>query len=219
MRGSDSAMRASDSPMRTIVNGLVRMVYNRDHATGIHLDAVGRLARRLGAALGYDEATLERVELAARLHDVGKQTIPLGLLLKPSALSSDEWDEMRLHTDHGAALVSCFEPIEPLAEIVRLHHERIDGRGYPEGRLGIEIPVEARIIAVADAFHAMTVARPYTTARTPTVALTELLRCAGTQFEAEFVDAFIGMFSARTGRMLDSLAPESKQLPFEETAG
>jgi HD-GYP domain-containing protein (c-di-GMP phosphodiesterase class II) len=216
---SPESPRASDRPMRVIVDGLVKMMYNRDPATGIHLDAVGRLARRLGTALGYDQPIRERVELAARLHDIGKHVLPLGLLLKPSALSSDEWDQMRLHADHGAALVNCFGPIEPLGEIVRLHHERIDGRGYPEGRQGVEIPVEARIIAIADAFHAMTVARPYTYARTPAAALDELLRCAGTQFEAEFVDAFVGMFSVRESRVSASLAESSAEPTLEETAG
>jgi HD-GYP domain-containing protein (c-di-GMP phosphodiesterase class II) len=195
--GGPETADASNSPVRLIVDGLVKMVRNRDEATATHLDAVGRLARGLGAALGYDEPTLERIELAARLHDIGKQAVPLDLLRKATGLSDDEWDEMRLHADHGAALVSCFEPIAPLAEIVRLHHERVDGRGYPEGRIGIEIPLESRIIAIADAFHAMTVARPYARPRSPAVALDELLHCAGTQFDAEFVDRFIESFSTR----------------------
>lgn len=193
--GAPEPASASDNPMRVIVDGLVNMVRTRDEGTAMHLDAVGKLGRSLGSALGYDAATLERIELAARLHDVGKHAVPLELLRKPSALSEAEWDQMRLHADHGAALVNCFQPIAPLAEIVRLHHERVDGRGYPEGRIGIEIPLEARVIAIVDAFHAMTVKRPYSSAVTPDVALDEILRCAGSQFDAEFADAFVGMFS------------------------
>jgi HD-GYP domain-containing protein (c-di-GMP phosphodiesterase class II) len=182
---------------RELVDGLVRMVGHRDPHTGFHLDAVGALSRRLAEQLGYDEAFVERVELAGRLHDVGKHTVPLGILLKPAPLDAEEWSEIRRHPEYGATIVACFPPLQPLVEIVRLHHERVDGNGYPQRRIGSEIPIESRIIAVADAFHAMTVVRPYAAARTPGSALGELIRCADTQFDGECVEAFIATFGGR----------------------
>jgi HD-GYP domain-containing protein (c-di-GMP phosphodiesterase class II) len=174
------------------------MVSHRDPLTALHLDAVGALSRRLAEHLGYEETFVERVELAARVHDVGKHTIPLSILSKPASLDAEEWVEMRRHPDYGAHILECFAPLGSLVDIVRFHHERIDGKGYPERRFGAEIPIESRIIAVADAFHAMTVARPYVAARSPGTALAELIRFAGTQFDAECVEAFVSSFGART---------------------
>ncbi len=94
---------------------------------------------------------------------------------------------------NGATIVAGFPQLEKYRAIVRSHHERVDGRGYPDGLLGSEIPYESRIIAVADAFHAMTVSRPYSRVRTPAQALAELMNCSGTQFEPEYVDAFVKM--------------------------
>jgi HD-GYP domain-containing protein (c-di-GMP phosphodiesterase class II) len=189
-----------------IVEGLVRMVRQRDPVTASHLDAVGLLTARLAAELGFDGPTVERISLAARLHDIGKQTISLAILNKPALLTEDEWREVRLHPHFGATIVAGFPQLETLAHIVRSHHERIDGSGYPDGLVGDAIPYEARLIAVTDAFHAMTVSRPYTRVRTPHDALAELQGCRGEQFDAEFVDAFCSMmgYRAREPRVLRS---------------
>ncbi len=182
-----------------LVDGLVHMVAHRDTDTGLHLDAVGELAGRLALHLGLGAEIAERVTLAGRLHDVGKHTVSLDILRKPAALSDDEWIEMRMHPAYGAGILKGFAPLLPFVEIVRLHHERVDGRGYPDGRMGNEIPVESRIIAVVDAFHAMTVTRPYTPAKSPGYAIGELIRCAGTQFDVEFVEGFLSMLGMRGG--------------------
>ena len=183
------------------VNGLVRMIRQRDPVTASHLDAVGLLTARLGEALGLDPANVERISLAARLHDIGKQTISLSILNKPAALTEDEWREVRMHPHFGATIVAGFPQLEQFQQIVRTHHERIDGRGYPDGLVGDEIPYEARIIAVTDAFHAMTVSRPYTRVRTPNDALAELRACGGKQFDHEFVNAFCSMMGYRARTM------------------
>jgi HD-GYP domain-containing protein (c-di-GMP phosphodiesterase class II) len=185
-----------------IVNGLVRMVRQRDPITASHLDAVGLLTERLGEALGLDPPNVERIALAARLHDIGKHAISLSVLNKPAALNDDEWREVRMHPHFGASIVAGFPHLEKFESIVRSHHERIDGRGYPDGLLGDQIPYEARIIAVTDAFHAMTVSRPYTRVLTPNDALAELRACSGTQFDAEYVEAFCDVmgYRARTLR-------------------
>jgi HD-GYP domain-containing protein (c-di-GMP phosphodiesterase class II) len=175
----------------SIVDGLVQMVRVRDPITASHLDAVGLLARRLGQTLELEEVTVNRLSAAARLHDIGKIAISLNILEKPGALDDHEWMEIRRHPDAGATIVAGFPQLEKYRQIIRSHHERVDGRGYPDGLLGTEIPYEARIIAVVDAFHAMTVSRPYSRVRTPAQALAELMNCSGTQFEPEYVEAFV----------------------------
>ncbi len=177
------------------------MVRQRDPVTAAHLDAVGLLTARLAEAVGLDASNVERIALAARLHDIGKQTISLAILNKPSSLSEDEWSEIRMHPHFGATIVAGFPQLEKYQHIVRSHHERIDGRGYPDGLIGEEIPYEARIIAVTDAFHAMTVSRPYTRVRTPSDALAELQHCSREQFDPEFVGAFCSMMGYRARTM------------------
>ncbi len=180
-----------------IVNGLVRMVRQRDPITAAHLDAVGLLTARLGEALGLDPPNVERIALAARLHDIGKHAVSLSILNKPAELSDDEWHEVRMHPHYGATIAAGFPHLEKFEPIIRSHHERVDGRGYPDGLIGEQIPYEARIIAVTDAFHAMTVSRPYTRVRTPSDALAELRDCGGTQFDAEFVAVFCEVMGQR----------------------
>jgi HD-GYP domain-containing protein (c-di-GMP phosphodiesterase class II) len=181
-----------------IVDGLVQMVRLRDPITASHLDAVGLLSRRLAVMLDLEPVSIARITTAARLHDVGKLAVPLETLNKPGRLDELEWAEIRRHPDLGASIVSGFPQLAKYRAIVRGHHERVDGRGYPDGLLGCEIPYEARVIAVADAFHAMTVSRPYSRVRTPAQALAELMNCSGMQFEPEFVDAFVKMMGYRS---------------------
>jgi HD-GYP domain-containing protein (c-di-GMP phosphodiesterase class II) len=182
----------------SLVDGLVTMIRQRDPITASHLDAVGLLSRRLAVALDLEPISVARITNAARLHDIGKQTISLDILNKSEQLDDDEWRQIRQHPDFGAAIVAGFPGLEKYRAIVRAHHERVDGRGYPDGLLGPEIPYEARIIAVADAFHAMTVSRPYSRVRTPALALAELMNCSGTQFEPEYVDAFVKVMGYRS---------------------
>ena len=182
----------------SIVDGLVGMVRLRDPITASHLDAVGLLARRLAVMLDLEPASIARITTAARLHDVGKMAIPLATLNKPGSLDEDEWQDIRRHPDLGGTIVAGFPQLEKYRAIVRGHHERVDGRGYPDGLLGSEIPYEARVIAVVDAFHAMTVSRPYSRVRTPAQALAELMNCSGMQFEPEYVDVFVKMMGYRS---------------------
>ena len=182
----------------TIVDGLVQLVRARDPVTASHLDAVGLLARRLALTLDLEAVTVARITAAARLHDIGKTAVSLHILDKPGVLDELEWQQIRRHPDNGAAIVAGFPQLEKYRGIVRANHERVDGRGYPDGLLGSEIPYEARIIAVVDAFHAMTVSRPYSRVRTPAQALAELMNCSGTQFEPEYVEAFVRTMGYRS---------------------
>jgi diguanylate cyclase (GGDEF)-like protein/putative nucleotidyltransferase with HDIG domain len=171
------------------VEALAGLVEARDYATAQHVQTVAELAARLATALGVDEPQAEMVGLAGRLHDIGKVAVPDAILQKPSALTPDEWALMREHPVIGAATVSKVPVLRSIVPVIRSHHERWDGRGYPDGLAGVSIPLGARILAVADAYSAMTSDRPYRPARTIETALAEVQRCSGSQFDPEVVAA------------------------------
>lgn len=160
-----------------------------DGQTRRHSDTVVELARKTGARMGLDHVELLELELAALLHDVGKLRVPRELLRKPGHLSGSEERLMRNHPAWGAELVSGVPGLQAVALIVRHHHERVDGSGYPSGLSGVRIPVASRIMAVCDAYGAMTEARPYREQREPHEALAELRNLAGNQFDPAVVDA------------------------------
>jgi two-component system, cell cycle response regulator len=147
------------------------------------VDAVGRRLR-----LSEDE--LLEVRRAAALHDIGKVAIPDAILHAPRALDNDEWQYMRQHTIIGERIINAAPALTRVAAIVRASHERWDGHGYPDALVGEAIPLGARIVAVADAFDAMTSPRPYSRPRAAEAALKELESCAGTQFDPAVVEAF-----------------------------
>jgi HD-GYP domain-containing protein (c-di-GMP phosphodiesterase class II) len=160
-----------------------------DGQTRRHSDTVVELARRTGARMGLDQMELLELELAALLHDVGKLRVPRELLRKAGPLSDSEERLMRNHPAWGAELVAGVPGLQAVALIVRHHHERVDGSGYPNGLAGIHIPVASRIMSVCDAYGAMTEARPYREQREPHQALAELRDLAGNQFDPAVVDA------------------------------
>jgi HD-GYP domain-containing protein (c-di-GMP phosphodiesterase class II) len=127
--------------------------------------------------------------LAGRLHDVGKVSIPDAVLQKPGGLSAEEWGLVRTHPVVGAEVVGHIPALQPLVPLIRAHHERWDGQGYPDHLAGEAIPFGARLLMAVDAYLAMTVDRPYQKARAPSVALAELRRGAGSQFDPQVVAA------------------------------
>ncbi len=167
----------------------------REDTWGKHAYRVGRLAYLLAEELGYGHRFCEEIELAARLHDIGKLGIPDGLLLKPGKLTSAEFEIIKRHTEIGAQLLSlCPNPAFRMAETIALgHHERWDGTGYPAAQKGEEIPLAARIAAVADVYDALTHVRAYKHAWKHAEAVAEIQRCSGTHFEPRIVDAFVTM--------------------------
>jgi len=159
------------------------------HASG-HAARVGVMAEVVAARLGWDEADIEVLRLGACLHDVGKVRISERILRKPGPLDEHELAEMRRHPEEGARMVARVKELGLAVPAVLYHHERWDGTGYPVGIEGEAIPPEARVLAVVDAFDAMTTDRSYRRALAEQVAVAELERCAGTQFDPEVVRVF-----------------------------
>lgn len=174
---------------------LLAMLGERDSQTCCHSKATGEWARRLCAAMGLTKEVSEFIELCALLHDIGKISTPENILLKPGPLTSAEWDVMRDHSAAGQRILDQIPTLSRCALIVRAHHERWDGQGYPDGLVAENIPFEARVVAVADAFHAMISDRPYRKAIAPRRALEILESGRGAQWDPLVVDAMIGLFS------------------------
>ncbi|WP_019550796.1 HD-GYP domain-containing protein [Thermus scotoductus] len=165
----------------------------KEPETRLHSERVADIARDLARALYKDEAKAQDIYRAARLHDIGKIAIPEPLLLKPGNLTPAEYGLIQSHTTKGAELLSparkvAFDPL--VYNVLLYHHERWDGRGYPRGLAGHEIPEEARIVGLADAYEAMTAPRPYREAKTPEEALREIQELSGHQFDPRLVEAF-----------------------------
>lgn len=158
--------------------------------TARHSDDVELIAGAISEHLGLSEGDRADVLAAARLHDIGKASIPRDLLEKPSTLTAAEWKLMRTHTIIGADILSSVRELKGIARLVRHSHERWDGNGYPDGLAGNQIPLGSRIIFCADAFHAIRSDRPYRDGIPAAQARVEVRRCAGTQFDPEIVAAF-----------------------------
>jgi putative nucleotidyltransferase with HDIG domain len=161
----------------------------RDAYTALHEEAVAELAVAIAAELGLDPARQRMIRYAALTHDIGKLAVPNEILHKPGPLDDHEWEIMRRHTIVGADMLARIPFFEDVVELVRGHHERWDGGGYPDGLAGDDIPVGARILCVCDSYNAMITNRPYRAAMTPAAALQELRRCTGRQFDPAVVAA------------------------------
>jgi len=177
----------------------------RDTGTGEHSHTVGHYAEMMARELGLDEEHVERVRLAGVLHDIGKIGISDRVLSKPGPLDADEWQEMYTHPEIAARLLSRPE-FDDLRAWILAHHERLDGIGYPYGLKGDDIPLEARILAVADAYEAMTADRIYRPALGADSARAELEAGAGSQFDREVVQAFLKAVDAGHTRRLRRVA-------------
>ncbi len=162
-----------------------------DPDLGAHAARVGANAEAMAVRLGWSDEQLEALRLGAALHDVGKVNIRAEVLAKPGRLDDGELAEIRAHPVEGMWLIAGVPSLRPALPYVLFHHERWDGLGYPTRRAGSAIPVEGRVLAVADAFDAMTSGRPYRRPLTADQAATEVDRCAGTQFDPEIVEGFL----------------------------
>ena len=179
-----------------MLDALSHAIEARDPATRGHGARVTALAEAMAVRLGWTDSRIEALRLGARLHDVGKLAISLRVLTKPGPLDEPELRLVRMHPLVGARLVGAGGAARPVLPYVLYHHERWDGDGYPTGRAGDAIPLEARVLAVADAFDAMTSMRPYRPAISADAALEEVERCAGTQFDPDVARLFVEVSTA-----------------------
>jgi len=187
-------------------NVLLGLLKEREPDLHDHLRHVGELAVDVARMLGLQSEAVDDVERAAELHDIGKAAVPDAILNKPGPLNDREWEFMRRHTYVGERILAAAPSLSGVASLVRSSHERWDGDGYPDRLAGEAIPLGARIIAVCDAFDAMTSERPYAASVEPAKAVAEIQRCAGTQFDPAVVNAFVAVWERqrRRGRQDES---------------
>jgi two-component system cell cycle response regulator len=181
---------SGSSASRQVADALLQVITEQNACLDEHVERVSELAGTVAEMLGQPEHEVRRVRLAAKLHDIGKTAIPAAILDKPGPLDEREWEFMHRHPAIGERIVLAAPALASTAPLIRSSHERIDGQGYPDGLAGQDIPLGSRIIAICDAFDAMTSHRLYRPAMNVDAALEELKRQAGTQFDAAVVVAF-----------------------------
>ena len=180
----------------TTVYTLAETIEKRDRYTGGHTRRVMENSLSIGAVLGMDSESLERLKLAAILHDIGKIGIRDDILLAPRQLTPEEYGKLKLHTVYGQEILGHIKYLQDIVPAVRQHHERVDGNGYPDGAVAKDICLGARVIAVADAYDAMTSSRPYRARMGTEQATAEICRHSGTQFDPQVVEAFLAAAAA-----------------------
>jgi HD-GYP domain-containing protein (c-di-GMP phosphodiesterase class II) len=195
----------------------VRAIDARDPYTARHSEKVAGYAVELARALGLPDADCERIHLAGMLHDVGKVALERSVLHKPGALSDEEWQQVRKHPALSAHIIGAVARFAVYVPGARHHHERYDGRGYPDGLAGADIPLDARILAVADAYDAMTSDRSYRPALSHHEAVARLQADVGTQFDPACVEAFVTLDLHRR-RVDEPLVPLLNWQPVSSAA-
>jgi len=175
------------------IEALADTLDRRDPYTFQHSQRVAQYAEKIAAQLKLPPEEIDLIRMSARVHDLGKMGITNEMLYKPGSLTPEEEQAFRQHVAISADIVQRFPQYKKGSQLILYHHERYDGQGYPQGLNGEQIPMGARIIAVADAYDAMTTDRPYRRARRREEAIEELRRCAGTQFDPKVVEAFLGI--------------------------
>jgi putative nucleotidyltransferase with HDIG domain len=204
------ALRDLESTYSQTLWSLVAALDAREHETGDHSQRVVRYSLAVARRLGLPESDLPELGRGALLHDIGKIGVPDAILLKPGKLNEAEWAEMKRHPRIGYEILRSIDFLDRSAEMVLSHQERWDGRGYPRGLVAEDIPIAARIFAIADTYDAMTSDRPYRKALSADAAREEIARCAGTQFDRRCAEAFLSM---RHAEMLE-LARPTETLPI-----
>jgi len=198
-----SRLESADDNLRQLVQASVQAlaaaIDANDARTSAHLKRVAVYATSLAKALGLNDVEVDLVKQASLLHDVGKIGIKESILEKPGKLTPEEFAQVQKHPVIGRNILSEFRTLDSILPLVVHHHEHYNGRGYPYHCTDGEIPLGARIIAVADAFDAMTSDRPYRPAMTPDEAVAELKRCAGSQFDPEVVEVFLNVMESEHG--------------------
>jgi HD-GYP domain-containing protein (c-di-GMP phosphodiesterase class II) len=199
LRYAEDVRRLYQQLQRTISQsllGLANALEAKDPYTRGHSERVGELSRGIAVVLGLDGDDVAAIGDAGLLHDIGKIGVAEPTLRKPGPLTAEEWEAMRRHPVIGAQIVAPFELLARSAPLIRHHHERWDGSGYPDGLVGPAIPLGARIVAVADVFDALTSTRPYRAAIAPDVAIAQLTSESARTLDEQVVAACIGILQA-----------------------
>lgn len=212
--GLEGANQRLERANLSFASALVATLDARDRYTAGHSAAVAIYSRDIAQRMGLSDGDQQRVHLAGLVHDIGKIGLPPGLLEKTGSLTLEERRVMQTHSEIGERILAKVDDYEDVARVVRYHHERIDGNGYPDGKVGEEIPLLSRIIAVADAYNAMTSDRPYREAMPSQVARMRLAQAVGSQFDVSVVAAFEAILATadehyRLGRRADFEFPAS----------
>lgn len=202
----------------SFAKGLIATLDARDRYTAGHSAAVAIYARDIAIRMGLDDTHQDLAHLCGLVHDIGKIGLPAGLLEKPGALTLDERREMQRHSEIGERILGNVDTYAEIAAVVRHHHERVDGQGYPDGISGDEIPLLSRIIAVADAYNAMTSDRPYRDAMPSRVARLRLAQAVETQFDTSVVAVFEAILAAAPESYRLAGGPEFRLMPDREPA-
>ena len=202
-----------------VAKALIHALELKDPYTSGHSFRVYKIAKEIGKIYELDEESQISIEGGALLHDIGKVGIRDSILLKPASLTFEEFRIMKTHVVLGADIVSQCDSLKHCLEPVLFHHERIDGKGYPHGLKGDEIPLIAKITCVVDSYDAMTTNRVYTPARTPSEALKELQRCTGSQFDHEVIEAFTQWWQEKNSaseKIIEVIDSENINLDLDE---
>ena len=174
-----------------LINTIIKTLYEKNPREEQHSERVGEVAQKIGVAIGFSETEAGKLRLIGKLHDIGKIAIEDGILNKTGKLTEKEQEEVQRHPDVGYRILSATSEMLDLADCVLAHHERWDGKGYPRGLSGEQIPIEARIIALADSYDAMSSERPYRKALDEEVILYEIRKNAGYQFDPDIARIFV----------------------------
>jgi putative nucleotidyltransferase with HDIG domain len=216
-KGALKTSASSFEPLPPVVmdtlTSLALAVDAKDQFTQGHSQKVSGYAVLIAEAVGLTVTEIEEIRLGGMLHDVGKVGITESILNKCGPLNPDEWETMKRHVEYGAKLLEPLRGTERIRDMVAHHHEFFDGSGYPQGLAGSQIPLGARIVAIADAYDTITSERTYKKAHTPEEAFQELERCGAAQFDPELVRAFISRLRDLPNPLIESiLVPEREVL-------
>lgn len=172
-------------------------MFEKSQETEEHAERMMRLSKEMGLALGLSDSQLNELELLSALHDIGKMSISSGILGKSGKLNEEEWVEIRKHPAAGFRIAQATSELRPIAKYILCHHERWDGKGYPQGLKGESIPMLSRILTIVDSFDAMTNSRPYRSALTFEEAMEEIRNNSGTQFDPDLSRLFLKILSKK----------------------
>jgi HD-GYP domain-containing protein (c-di-GMP phosphodiesterase class II) len=189
-----SKFAESKSMRSSFIVTLEKSLYEKDYITANHAVRVRELCTQFGTYLGLKGSDIDELAVLASLHDIGKITIPESILKKPGPLTDEEWKIIKKHPETGYRITKAMHGMDIIAEDILSHHERWDGKGYPKGLKGVQIPLASRILSIIDTFDVMTHKRPYKEVATKRGAINEIKNCSGAQFDPNLVEAFMAFF-------------------------